>query len=77
MRLDKSLFLSNFKSYGSLIIDSWIKVVWRFCQFYHLELHFPYIHYSQSQVLNNKMTMETVVTSKLFNNKALHKLIII
>ena len=72
--LDKSLFLSNFKSYGDLIMDGWIKAVWRFYHFYHLELHLPRIHHPQSQVLNDKTIMKTAVTSKLFNNKALHKL---
>ena len=43
--LDKSLFLSNFKSYGSLIIDGWIKAVWRFCYFYYLELYLPHIYH--------------------------------
>ena len=55
-------------------MDSWIKAVWRFYYFYQLELYLLRIYHPQSKVLNEKTIIEIVVTSKLFNNKVLHKL---
>ena len=42
--------------------------------FVNFILYLPRIYHPQSQVLNDKTIIETAVTSKLFNNKALHKL---